>query len=556
MILVLAGVAFAQVDTMRLLEVGSVTAPGPITNWYFEDLNGDSIKEIILTTANSVNIYSGSSFSPIWSQDGFINPKDLNFADINNDGLIDFSVKDTSHIYLIDPHHSTTIWTSPLLDSLYKCYTIGDRNGDSIIDVAIVTEEPFGWIPEIPDTDTVWINTYDGPDFNNLTSYYSYVINFAGHDGMGHGYNNLESSAKIEICNITCDWQIETRIILFTNQNNAGSAHGGYSWEGHSGGLRIINPTQTTSNNFNNSIGYIIDGGVYSSGTERKFIAFCGQTNKSSIPYTYSVQNTFSSITIENDTCLEIDTIWNHLRISGPYNPIDSLFWIGYLIGDLNDLGGNEIFFGDTDSLCLKYYPSLNPIWSVGSEYSSLNQEIIGKFRGDFGSSQDLNWIVIKISSSINPQYQKKYIFISSRNGQLHVLSLSNIDLQGIFAEPFQPRDYFCSIINATIYFYSVVPNVDINNSSPIFSSFFLAPNYPNPFNASTMIEYGLPEPGPVKVEIFDILGRKIQTLIDETQSAGYHRVIWNGEDSPSGTYFYRIQAGEKSQTKKCLLLK
>ncbi|NLI16724.1 MAG: hypothetical protein GX409_10620, partial [candidate division Zixibacteria bacterium] len=57
-LLAISGLAFAQVDTMRLLEVGSVTAPGTITNWYFEDLNGDSIKEIILTTANSVNIYS------------------------------------------------------------------------------------------------------------------------------------------------------------------------------------------------------------------------------------------------------------------------------------------------------------------------------------------------------------------------------------------------------------------------------------------------------------------------------------------------------------------
>jgi hypothetical protein len=54
-----------------------------------------------------------------------------------------------------------------------------------------------------------------------------------------------------------------------------------------------------------------------------------------------------------------------------------------------------------------------------------------------------------------------------------------------------------------------------------------VSPNYPNPFNASTLIEYGLPESGPVKVEIFDILGRKIQTLVNETQAAGYHQVIF-----------------------------
>jgi hypothetical protein len=97
---------------------------------------------------------------------------------------------------------------------------------------------------------------------------------------------------------------------------------------------------------------------------------------------------------------------------------------------------------------------------------------------------------------------------------------------------------------------------IGINDPEIPPTTFFLSPNYPNPFNASTMIEYGLPESGPVKVDIFDILGRKIQTLVDETQSAGYHQAIWKADNVPSGTYFYRIQTGEKSQTKKCLLLK
>jgi flagellar hook assembly protein FlgD len=59
-----------------------------------------------------------------------------------------------------------------------------------------------------------------------------------------------------------------------------------------------------------------------------------------------------------------------------------------------------------------------------------------------------------------------------------------------------------------------------------------------------------------VKVDIFDILGRKIQTLVNESQAAGYHQVTWKADDVPSGMYFYRIQTGNNTQTRKCLLIK
>jgi hypothetical protein len=86
--------------------------------------------------------------------------------------------------------------------------------------------------------------------------------------------------------------------------------------------------------------------------------------------------------------------------------------------------------------------------------------------------------------------------------------------------------------------------------------SFALSQNYPNPFNASTTIQYALPEPSDITVEIYDILGRKIETLIHGEQSAGYHQIIWNADDQSSGTYFYRIQAGDYTETKKMALLR
>jgi hypothetical protein len=79
---------------------------------------------------------------------------------------------------------------------------------------------------------------------------------------------------------------------------------------------------------------------------------------------------------------------------------------------------------------------------------------------------------------------------------------------------------------------------------------------YPNPFNAQTTIEYDLPTSSNVTLSIFDITGRKIETLLDGYQNAGSHQIIWNAHDYSSGVYFYRIQVGNLNQTKRALLLK
>lgn len=85
---------------------------------------------------------------------------------------------------------------------------------------------------------------------------------------------------------------------------------------------------------------------------------------------------------------------------------------------------------------------------------------------------------------------------------------------------------------------------------------FELSQNYPNPFNAQTTINYGLPEASYVTIDIYDLLGRRITTLINSEQPAGFHQETWNSQNASSGVYFYRIKAGDYSKTKKMLLLK
>ena len=90
---------------------------------------------------------------------------------------------------------------------------------------------------------------------------------------------------------------------------------------------------------------------------------------------------------------------------------------------------------------------------------------------------------------------------------------------------------------------------------------FTLRQNYPNPFNPITRLRYDLPENGHVNIIIYDMLGRQVKTLMDQTQNAGYKSIIWDatndyGKPVSAGIYLYQIQAGEYMQTKKMVLLK
>jgi len=90
---------------------------------------------------------------------------------------------------------------------------------------------------------------------------------------------------------------------------------------------------------------------------------------------------------------------------------------------------------------------------------------------------------------------------------------------------------------------------------------FSLAQNYPNPFNPQTVIKYALPHDCEVKITIYNVLGQKVRTLVDEYQNAGYKRVEWDsknerGEEIASGVYFYRIKAAEFTESKKMVILK
>ncbi len=90
---------------------------------------------------------------------------------------------------------------------------------------------------------------------------------------------------------------------------------------------------------------------------------------------------------------------------------------------------------------------------------------------------------------------------------------------------------------------------------------FSLSQNHPNPFNPSTVIDFALPTRTNVSINIYNVLGQKIKTLVNKEYNAGYYKETWdgtveNGASAASGIYFYKIDAGEYTATKKMILLK
>jgi hypothetical protein len=102
--------------------------------------------------------------------------------------------------------------------------------------------------------------------------------------------------------------------------------------------------------------------------------------------------------------------------------------------------------------------------------------------------------------------------------------------------------------------FDGIITSVDNSDLSP--STFSLDQNYPNPFNPSTSFTYQVGKAEFVSVKIYDLLGREVATLVNEFKQAGSYPATWNAASFGSGVYFYKMQSGSFTSTKKMILMK
>ena len=120
-----------------------------------------------------------------------------------------------------------------------------------------------------------------------------------------------------------------------------------------------------------------------------------------------------------------------------------------------------------------------------------------------------------------------------------------------------------CVSDDAFIFFVDDVEVFTVSTDDPIAPvvATELHSNYPNPFNPETTITYSVKEASPVSIEIYNAKGQLVKTLVNEDKTSGNYKVVWNGCDNnnqavSSGVYFYKMQAGKYSSTKKMILMK
>ncbi|HLG33018.1 MAG TPA: T9SS type A sorting domain-containing protein, partial [Ignavibacteriaceae bacterium] len=168
-------------------------------------------------------------------------------------------------------------------------------------------------------------------------------------------------------------------------------------------------------------------------------------------------------------------------------------------------------------------------LWTTASELNNNGFEIQKSV--DEENWQPISFVEGKGTSSEYNSYDFEDTYVSNEKNYYR---LKQIDFDGTYT--------YSDII--TVY------------SMDLPLTFELFQNYPNPFNPTTTIKYDLPKSGNVELVIYDILGRKVKSLVNETKEAGRYEVKWDASNSASGVYIYQLRTENFIDTKKMILIR
>ncbi|MAJ33900.1 MAG: hypothetical protein CMF95_05115, partial [Candidatus Marinimicrobia bacterium] len=251
-------------------------------------------------------------------------------------------------------------------------------------------------------------------------------------------------------------------------------------------------------------------------------------------------------------------------------------------VADLNRDGLIELIFSSSDSLLHALTISSETEisnWPISLNGSSISESIII----DLDDDEDLEIITPSYNGYLNifhhdgfPYHNFPYISQDSIKSSASIQDLDNdgdyelifgtnrnlnvLDINEIGGEQYSWTSYRGNSMRTGFYDVSLselsLDNLDIPRE------YSLGNNYPNPFNPTTQINYSIPKNSDIKLIIYDLLGNKVKTLLDDKyQSAGFKNIKWNGTNelgakTSSGIYFYTLKAGSFYQTKKMILIK
>lgn len=236
----------------------------------------------------------------------------------------------------------------------------------------------------------------------------------------------------------------------------------------------------------------------------------------------------FSNSTFSSDWTFE-DTTITFQNIAGPFTPLDwasvaaiSFFGPGSLMNikntDLNGDGKNKFVFNVVNDSAKSFYVLVN---SDGTVVDTLP----GPYKNCYALAADLN---------------------NDGHDELLVTQFKP-ELQFMPDTALQPRAWVFEYGGGT---------TGIKDNHQVVANYKLEQNYPNPFNPSTTISFQIPIASKVSLKVYDVLGREVETLVNENKPAGKYSINFNADKLASGVYLYRLQAGNYIESKKMILLK
>jgi len=254
---------------------------------------------------------------------------------------------------------------------------------------------------------------------------------------------------------------------------------------------------------------------------------------------------------------------------------LSSLFREDYVINHISNTAGNiapempnhiSRWGGNLN----EWYQNVSGILEYGSERGDTVFNHIASY---FGFNESSNLYVSAVPSDAgtisiagltipeNSLFAEYFNDIPIRISAIPNEGYQFVNWQGISGENSDSSSIFLILTSDSTITAVFEPTVSVVDEFFIPTEYSFYQNYPNPFNPNTTLRYDLPEQSIVNITIYDMLGRQVKLLINQTQEAGYKSVIWdatNNQGNPvsAGVYLFQIQAGEFVQTKKMVLLK